>query len=471
MISKRSAHKHLGSILLGFAILMVGMQMMSAAVSPLKESEVFTEAITLFSNPILGIVLGIGMTAILQSASASIGILQALSMTGALTFSAVFPIILGIGVGASCPVLFSAIGANKNGQRSAIVYLLINVIGAVLWGVGFYAANAAFSFHFMDLTMGPVLIALVNSVVRVVAGFLLFPFIRQIEKAVCVLIKDSAEDIEDQQDNADFDLLDERFLLSPALALGQCNRVILGMTTKVGKNVSRSLNLILEYVEKKYAKVQRKEDLIDKYESKLGAYLTVLSKKEMSSEQSRQTMYDLRAIGDLERIGDYASAIAHVTKEMHENNISFSAEARQEMNVMIEAERAIVKKALLSYRENNLEEAIQVKPFAAAISSLCEILSARHIYRLSMGECDLIQGKSFTELLNFFERIASHCVVICGIVRRAYQENPDYHVHSMKARELTEEEYNRYYEGFLAEYDISRNMDRQVSVEEETAGD
>ena len=467
MLSKRSSGKHLGSILLGFAILMVGMQSMSSAVSPLRDSPVFTSALTMFSNPVLGILLGIVMTAILQSASASIGITQALSVTGILTFSTAFPVILGIGVGASCPVLISAIGANKNGQRSALVYLLVNVFGMILWGVGFYAVNAFVHFPFMEMTVGPVMIALINSLVRIVAGIILFPFFGMIEKLMCLLIKDSAEDLEDMQDNADFDLLDERFLMSPALALGQSGRVIYGMCGKVRKNVGRSLNLIHEFSDKKFEKVQRKEDLIDKYESKLSTYLVQLTKNEMTSEQTRSATADLRVIADLERIGDYASSIAHVTKRMQDENIQFSSEAMRDLNVLIEAERDIVNRTVNSFRESDLETAMGIKPFAAVIASLCEILKARHIGRLHRGECGIAQGAVYNELLNSFERIASHCVAISGMVRRAYQHNPDFHVHSKKSRELTEEEYQRLYKGFEEKYDVIKNAERPISMEDE----
>ena len=467
MLSKRSAYKNLGHILLGFAILMTGMQMMSSAVSPLRESPAFTKAVTMFSNPFLGILLGIGMTAVLQSASASIGILQALSVTGVVSFSTAFPVTLGIGVGASCPVLISAIGANKNGQRSAIVYLLINLFGMLLWGIGFYAVNAAVHFPFMETTMGPVSIAFINSLFRIVTGILLFPFISGIEKLVCLLIPDSQEDLEEQADNADFDLLDERFLDTPALALAQSSRVIRGMAGKVRKNVGRSLNLIHEFSGKTFDKVQRKEDLIDKYESRVGAYLMTLTKKEMNSLQTRQVTANLRVIGDLERIGDYASAISHLTKQVSDDNFTFSPDAMQDLNVMIEAEREIVNSTVHAFKEYDLETAMKMKPLSAAISSLCEILRARHIGRLSRGECAMRQGAVFTELLNCFERIGSHCVAISGMVRRAYQADPDYHVHSMKARELTEEEYSHYYNAFLDKYDVIKNAVRPLSLEDE----
>ena len=467
MISKRSVYRNLGNILMGFAVLMVGMQMMSAAVSPLKDSSVFTRTVTMFSNPFLGILLGIVMTAILQSASASIGIIQALSVTGALTFATAFPVILGIGVGAACPVLLSAIGANKNGKRTAFAYLLENVFGMMMWAVGFYALNAIFSFSFMHMTVNPVLIALINSVTRIVTAALLFPVIKKLEQLLLMLIKDSAEDLEDIADSADFDLLEERLLNLPALALGQAERVVDGMSRKVRKNVGRALNLIQEFSQSKYDKVQRKEDLIDKYESKTGEYLIQLAKQRMDSQQTRKATMLLRVVGDLERIGDYASNIARVTNGIHDDNISFSEDAKRDLNVVIEAERNLVNSTVRAYQEHDLETAMRIKPWSAALSYLCEILKARHIGRLSRGECNLTQGTAYTELLNSFERIASHCVAVSGVVRREYQTHPDFHVHSAKANELSEQQYQRLYDEFLAQYDVLSSEERPISMEEE----
>ena len=467
MLSKRSVYKNLGNILLGFAVLMVGMQTMSAAVSPLKESSVFTRTVTMFSNPFLGILLGIVMTAILQSASASIGIVQALSVTGALTFAAAFPVILGIGVGAACPVMLSAIGANKNGKRTAFAYLFENVSGMVLWGVGFYALNAAFSFPFMNMTVSPVLIALINSAVRIVTAMFLFPFTKALEKLLMLVVKDSAEDLEDIADNADFDLLEERLLNLPALALGQAERVVNGMSRKVRKNVGRALNLIQEFSRDKYEKVQRKEDLIDKYESKTGEYLIQLGRQPMDSRQTRKVTLLLRVVGDLERIGDYASNIARVTNEISDGNITFSGDAKKDLNVVIEAERDLVNSTVKAYQENDLQTAMRVKPWSAALSYLCEILKARHIGRLSRGECNLIQSTAYTELLNSFERIGSHCVAVSGAVRRESQASPDIHVHSLKANELSEQRYQQIYDEFLAKYDVLNSEERPLSVEDE----
>ena len=264
MFCKRTLHKNIGNIMLGFAILMTGMQMMSGAVSPLRESPVFIKMLTMFSNPIAGILVGIAFTAVLQSASATVGVLQALSVTGILTFASAFPIVLGIGVGAACPVLISAVGANKNGKRTALVYLINDLFGLILWSVVFYTANAIVHFTFMDMTMTPVAIALLNTVFRLATVIVLFPFIPKVEKLVCWLVKDNQEDLEDE---ADFDLLEERLLNYPALAIAQCHRVMNGMSKKLRKNVNRAMNLLNDYQQDKYAKGQRKEDLVQFFNS------------------------------------------------------------------------------------------------------------------------------------------------------------------------------------------------------------
>ncbi len=468
MLGKHTVQKNLGNIMLGFAILMVGMQMMSGAVAPLKESSAFMEALTLFSHPVFGMLLGIVMTAILQSASASIGILQALSVTGALNFATAFPVILGIGVGAACPVLISSIGANKNGRRTALIYLLDDLFGMILWGVVFYSLNAVMHFPFMNRTVNPVIIAAVNSVFRILTVCILFPFISKIEKLAMFLIKDSEEDLEDIADSRDFDLLEERLLKYPALAIGQSNRVVDGMSRKVRKNVGRALNLIQEYSEKKYEKVQRKEDLIDKYESKTGEYLMQLTRCEMNSQQTRQVTQSLRAIGDLERIGDYASNIARVTHQINEEKITFSDVAMRDLNIAITAMRELVNSSIRSFQDHDLHIAMQIKPLAAVISNLCETLKAGHISRLSKGECDLQQGAVFEELVNSFERITSHCVALSGVVRREHQEHPDYHVHSAKLQELTDEQYSEIYNHFMEKYDVNSPEKRAISIEEET---
>lgn len=232
MFGKRSVYRNMGNIMLGFAILMMGMQIMSGAVEPLRENEFFVSMLTMFSNPLMGILVGIAFTAVLQSASAAVGVLQALSVTGILTFASAFPIVLGIGVGAACPVLISSIGANKNGKRTALIYLLNDLFGMIFWGIVFYTANGFLHFGFIDRIMTPVSVAFINTIFRVATVCVLFPFIPKLEKLVCMLVKDSREEMEEE---ADLELLEERLVVYPALAMGQCQRVISGMAKKVRK--------------------------------------------------------------------------------------------------------------------------------------------------------------------------------------------------------------------------------------------
>lgn len=464
MACKRSVHKNIGNIMLGFAILMTGMQTMSGAVSPLKDSPTFTNMLTMFSNPLIGILVGIAFTAVLQSASATVGVLQALSVTGILTFSSAFPIVLGIGVGAACPVLISAIGANKNGKRTALVYLINDLFGLILWSVIFYTVNAVVHFGFMDMIMSPVAIALLNTVFRVATVCVLFPFIPKIEQLVCWLVKDSAEELEDE---ADFDLLEERLLNYPALAIGQCHRAMSGMARKLRKNVNRAMNLLNEYQQDKFDKVQRKENLIDKYESRLGEYLMKLTKHEMNSAQTRQASLYLHTINDFERIGDHASYIAYMSSEMHDNHTNFSQEAWDELNVVMEAVREEINLTCRAFLNDDKEMAQRVAPLGMIITSLCNELKMHHVERLSNGNCGLEEGTVYTDILNSFNRIASHCASAMVALLKSGDENPDMHIHDSKIYPSDSVEYYTYFKEYRQKYEIVKNEEHMRSMEPE----
>ena len=460
MFCKRTLHKNVGNIMLGFAILMTGMQMMSGAVSPLRESPMFIKMLTMFSNPIAGILVGIAFTAVLQSASATVGVLQALSVTGILTFASAFPIVLGIGVGAACPVLISAIGANKNGKRTALVYLINDLFGLILWSVIFYTANAFVHFTFMDMTMTPVAIALLNTVFRLATVIVLFPFIPKIEKLVCWLVKDNKEDLEDE---ADF----ERLLNYPALAIAQCHRVMNGMSKKLRKNVNRAMNLLNDYQQDKYDKVQRKEDLIDKYESRLGEYLIQLTKREMNSAQTRQTSLYLHTINDFERIGDHASYIAHMSNEMHDNHTNFSQEAWDELNVVMEAVREDINITCNAFMKDDKEMAQRVAPLGAVITGLCDVLKMRHAERLSQGKCGLEEGTVFSDILNSFCRIATHCASAMVALMKSGETGSDLHIHDSKIYPTNSADYYQYFKEYGQKYDIGNQEGHMLSMEPE----
>lgn len=452
MFIKKQGYRNVGDIMLGFSILMLGMQTMSGAVTPLRESETFTDALTMFSNPFMGILLGILITAVLQSASASVGILQALSMTGSISFATALPIVMGIGVGAACPVLLSAIGTNKNGKRTALIYLLNDLFGMVFWSVIFYSVNAAVHFPFMDAVMSPVRIALMNTVFRTATILLLMPFIRYIEKLVFTLIKDTQED---KEDRADFDLLEERFLAYPALAITQCHMAMNGMAKKARKNIVRAMGLLDIYSADKYSRVQEKENLIDKYEDKLGTYLMQLTGKEMTGEQTKQVSKFLHTISDFERLGDHAVNISEVANEIHEKKISFSEEAQYELNVLKAAAKEIVSVTVEAFGADDLEAAGRVEPLRELISILCDEMKMRHIARLRVGTCDMKQGFAFNDLLNNLERIADHCSNVAVAMIELEEKSFDTHEYLKSVRERKNDAYAAWFEEYEKRYDIN----------------
>lgn len=453
MISKKSTYKNVGDIMLGFSILMFGMQSMSGAVSPLRENPHFVNMLTMFSNPFMGILVGIAFTAVLQSASASIGILQALSVTGAVTFASAFPITLGIGVGAACPVLLSSIGTNKNGKRTALIYLMNDLFGMVFWAVVFYSVNAVVQFDFMDMTMSPITIAILNTVFRLATVIILFPFIKGIEKLVFTLVKDTEEDKEEQ---ADFDLLEERFLKYPALAINQSHTAMNGMARKARKNIVRAMGLFSNYSGERYNKVQEKENLIDKYEDKLGTYLMQLTGRDMTENQSKQVSIFLHTISDFERLGDHAVNLSKSANELYEKKIAFSDEATYELSVLWAAVREILEITVDSFTDDNVELAIRVEPLRELVNVLCNELKSRHITRLRNGKCELKQGFAFNNMLTDFERIGAHCSNVAVALLESEAEDFDIHEYQKSIREMNNTMYRELFEAYELKYNINK---------------
>ena len=450
MAGKKMVYKNVGNIMLGFSVLMFGMQQMSGAVAPLKESEAFINTFTAFSNnPLLGILMGIIITAILQSASASVGILQALSVTGAISFGTAVPIVMGMGIGAAAPVLLSAISANTNGKRTAFVYLFNDLFGTIIWGTVFYVVNAIVHFDFMDTTMTPVGIAAINSVFRILTILALSPFIKSIEKLVCFLFKDTPEDLEDIRD---FDLLEERFLDHPALAIEQSRQAVMSMAVKAKKNVGRAISLLTEYEDKKFEKVERKEAIIDKYEDKLGTYLVKLTAVELQNNQTNQVSLILHTIGYFERIGDHAVNIAEVSKEIYEKKLKFSKEATKELKVIRTAVTDILDLTIDAYTEYDLDMAYHVEPLEEVIDTLCYELKNRHIKRVQSGNCTLNQGFVFNDLLGNYERIADYCSNIAVAMIELQSAEFDTHQYLKQIKEHEDANFIKLYEEYRLRY-------------------
>ena len=464
MFVKKTTYKNVGDIMLGFSILMVGMQTMSGAVSPLKESSYFVNLLTTFENPFMGILVGIAFTAVLQSASASVGILQALSMTGSISFAAALPITMGIGVGAACPVLLSSIGTNKNGKRTALIYLLNDLFGMIFWSIVFYTVNAFVHFPFMDMNMRPVTIALMNSVFRMATILVLVPFIGLIEKFVFWLVKDDPEELEDQ---ADFDLLEERFLAYPALAITQSHTAMNGMAKKARKNLSRSFALLKDFSQEKYNKIQEKENLIDKYEDKLGTYLMQLTGQPMNSTQTQQVSEFLHTLSDFERLGDHAVNISKVALELAEKKISFSESAQYEISVLSASIREITDLTVDAFCTDSLEMAKKVEPLRELIGMLCNELKNRHITRLREGKCEFQQGFAFNDLLTNLERIAAHCSNVAVAMIETNSSEFDTHEYVKSVRPMRDEAYQECFNAYAEKYNIAAPEKNEKSEKKE----
>ncbi len=451
MFSHKQGRKQLGNILLGFAILMFGMQSMSGAVAPLRESERFVEIMTAFSRPLPGILAGLVFTAVLQSASAAVGILQALSMTGAIEFAEAYPILLGISVGAAVPVLLSAIGARTPGRRTAYAYLLITAIGMLLGAVLFYGADAAADFAFKSMTMNPVRIAAVNTVYRVAASFLLLPFCGLIEKLLVALIPESAAE---REANADFDRLDERFLRMPALAVEQSRMTINSMAAKSRENIMAAMRLIHEYTEEAAQQVEQCEDLIDRYEDRIGTYLMRLSRSELGHAENERVSKYLHTLSDFERISDHAMNVCQTAQEIREKKIHFSESGDREIRVLISAVSEILNLAVTAFVEEDVEKAYRVEPLEEHIDVLCDELKMRHVDRLQTGACSLEVGFVFNDLLTNFERVADHCSNIAVAMIELDKDEYDTHDYIINLKELRSHNFDELYAQYAEKFSV-----------------
>ena len=452
MIRRRPSSKHVGNILLGFAVLMYGMTAMSSAVSPLRESQAFIDILTKFSNPLLGILVGLLFTSVLQSASAAVGILQVLAGTGAITFQIALPIIMGIAIGAAVPVLLSALGANISGRRTAFVYLLIDVLGAAIWAVLFYGVNAIAHFTFMDAIMTTVTVALMNTLFRFATVLVLMPAIPLLEKLVAWLVPDSSGS--QLLEQHDMDLLEERFLQHPALAIEQSRLVTASMAEKARDNLLRAMHLRLEYSERGYEKVDEAEQLVDRYEDKLGTYLMKLTARSLTPDQTEEVAKYLHTISDFERISDHACNIADVCQEIDEKRVDFSPSAIHELEVLESAVTEIISTAIDAFVEGNLQLAARVEPLEEIIDGLCDEVKSHHVERLQQGLCTLNQGFVFNDLLTNYERVADHCSNIAVAIIEVESDNFDTHEYLNSVKAMKDASFERYYDEYQKKYSV-----------------
>ena len=450
MFCKDLAKHHIGDILLGFAVLMYGMSSMSGAVAPLKDSAAFIQLLTRFSNPLLGVLVGTVFTCILQSASAAVGILQALAITGTITFSVAFPITLGIAIGAAVPVLLSSLGASVKGKRTAYVYLLIDVIGAVVWGVVFYAVNAAVHFPFTDTTMTTVSIALLNTIFRFATVLLLTPMIPLLEKLVSFLFPDKAS----TGALADIDRLEERFLAHPALAIEQSRLAIDSMARQAQDNILSAFSLLDKFSDEQFAALQENEEAIDHYEDKLGTYLIKITSKELTPRQTADVSKYLHTISDLERISDHSLNIGETAQELYTKKIVFSPTGARELKVMLAAVTRILEITINAFLDNDVAAAYRVEPLEELIDNLCDEMKLHHIDRLQTGECTLNHGFAFNDLLTNCERVSDHCSNIAVAMIELESDSFDTHEYINSVMAMHSHSFDEYYSEYSKEFQI-----------------
>ena len=449
--TRSSRKKDIGTILLGFAVLMFGMESMSGAVKPLADVPEFTGLLLKFSNPVAGILAGAILTAIIQSSSASVGILQALCMTGAVPFSAAFPIIMGQNIGTCVTALLSAIGANKNAKRAAMIHLYFNLIGTVIFMALFYLINTAVHFSFMTQMATPATIAITHSIFNITATVAWLPFSGLLVKLACLTIRDDEHDVVSREDQ-EFMILESRFLGKPAFAVEQGRNAARHMERDSRKALDIALGLIQKYDEEQAGRVENIEAKVDRYEDELGTYLVKLNNKDLSEKDSHSVSIMLHCIGDFERISDHAVNIMESARELYEKNLSFSVQAKTELQVLIATVGRIVDTAYEVFDKQDMNLTRDVEPLEEIVDELSKELKRRHVNRLRSGECTIEMGFILTDLLTSLERIADHCSNISVCVTQVRENLYDTHSHLESLKNEPDDSYFNRLEELQKEY-------------------
>ena len=432
MFSKKPKNKDVALILIGFAVLMFGMETMSGAVQPLTESDKFKEVLVLFSNPVLGLIVGTVFTAIVQSSSASVGILQALTLTGTVTYKTAIPIVMGQNIGTCVSAMISSIGAGKNAKRAAVIHLSFNVISATILLTLYSIANAIIGFAFVENAATPLGIAVVHTVFKLLALTLLMPFSKQLEKLACRIIKDSDEDVKADEE---FKVLDDSFLNTPSFAIEQCRITTVKMAEMTRDAMLRAVDISTKYDPELDKFIYEAEGRIDNYEDKLGTYLVKISANELSAEDGKNISTLLHCIGDFERISDHATNLVKASKEMYDKNIEFSEAAKKEIRVMSSAVTEVLNLAVDAFINNDLEIAHKVEPLEEVIDQLKTRLKSRHVKRLQDGDCTIELGFVLSDFITNFERVSDHCsnIAVCLIQMADAHFDTHEYIHELKA--------------------------------------
>lgn len=437
MFTKSDKKKTIGMILAGFAVLMFGMNSMSSATAGLAENETFCNILMMFSNPVLGVIAGAVLTAVLQSSSASIGILQSIAIsTGKVTYSVALPLLLGQNIGSCVTALISSVGANKPAKRVAFVHLYFNVIGTVVFLSIFYLLNAFISMPFMEESLNAVGIAVIHTGFNVLATALFLPFTKQLEKLACLTVRDDSND-----EKLTPMLLDERLLKTPSVAIEQCRNVCIRMARLTQETLKMSMEVVTTYDAKKCAEVIDNENAIDIFEDKIGSYILKISSKDLSENDSKIVSSMLHTIGDLERISDHAVNIVEAAEEMHSKKIKFSQQALRELPVIINAVSEILDMSINAFVSGDVNLAKNVEPLEDVIDQLRSDLKTRHIERLRNGKCTIELGFILQDLLTNFERVSDHCSNIAVYLIQINDNSMDTHEYMNELKKLDRSEF------------------------------
>lgn len=447
MFSKSSRKKDIGSILLGFALLMIGMNMMSESVNPLADMPEFQSILLLFSNPILGVLMGAVLTAIIQSSSASVGILQALATTGKITYATAIPIILGQNIGTCITAILSSIGANKNAKRAAVIHLCFNILGTLAFLIIYYGVSLFVDYSFSGATVSPAGIAVVHTAFNVFSTLIMLPFTKQLEKLAYVIIRDKHVPEKNQ-------LLDERLLATPSIAIGECKKVADDMAELSKKNILTALELLTNYSPKVETEVRENEEIIDKYEDKLGSYLVKVSQKSLREADSHEVSNLLHTIGDFERIGDHAVNLLSNAEEISSKKVVFSPGAQKELGVAVAALREILENTVSAFVHEDLELAKGIEPLEQVIDRIKRVLKSRHIERLQKGECTIEMGFIFSDIITNIERVADHCSNIAVCMIQVADDSFKTHEYLNNVKSNGENDFNERYRKYKEKYYI-----------------
>ena len=447
MFTKSSKKKDIGSVCVGFAILMTGMTMMSGAVKPLADLPQFKEVLTILDNPIIAILVGAGITALIQSSAASLGILQSLAMTGSISFSMALPVIMGQNIGTCITALLSSIGTTKSAKRVTAVHIYFNVLGTVICLSGFYIANSIFHFTFTDQPISSFMIAVVHSAFNLITTFILLPFCNQLEKLAVITVRDKRLKPGKQDPHAV--LLDERLLLSPSFAIAECRNATTKMADLVRDTILDAIGLLSHFDSATAEKIEKNEETIDQYEDKLGSYLVKISSKNLSTSDSNDVSQLLHTIGDFERIGDHAVNLLRVAREIHDKDLKFSEKAQQELEVFTGDEKL----------------AAQVEPLEQVIDSLKVELKNRHIRRLQEGKCTIELGFVLSDILNNFERVSDHCSNIAVCLIQIKDSTMDTHGYLNEIKTSGDPRFTGYYNRFTSKYTLPESRHKKAPQE------